>query len=421
MNAKIYLVGLVGGVLCALALWFPLAEYLPSTMLKDWEVVNAGLAWGLVLLASLIVLATGAVSARLSGTNNRREAALGGAIAGWTATLIGYILVGGAAAGAWGARPILEFGLKPAATDAQFIQLLVDSVTGVYWWTMLGLWGSLLLGLGLGALGGWLAGPGGESDPDMTLVYQVMAVSGMLTGGLVLIIETAVLTLLSQSTAEAAAKIDLTPAYSTTAILTFPVITTFLLMLVSQLIWWTFYRRGEAAGQVMNMQVRLSAATLLGTPLLASILVFLLYRQSMFYALYLPFFVLTILAGILIVRHVWKRSTSGWESTITFKIGMLSAGLSFLAMVAGAYFSNIAGALGNVMLVIPSIATLTPGNAGMPGTTNMVELVREHYDTYRNAGLLLLLVILPVFTLVASGLVLLLMRSFGRRSDKQKS
>ena len=420
MNAKMYMPGVIGGILCSLVLWLPLAEYLPSTLLDKWGTVNAGLAWGLMFLAGLIALACGAASARLSGTTSRWGAALSGAIAGWIATLISYILVGGAAAGAWGARPILEFGLQPAATDAQFIQLLVDSVTGIYWWTILALWGSILLGLGLGALGGWLAGPGGEPDPDMTLVYQVVGVSGMLTGGLVLIIETAVLGLLGQTTAEAAAKLGLAPAYSTTAILAFPVITTFLLMLASLLLWWSFYRRGETAGQVMNMQVRLSSAILLGTPILALILVFLIYHQFMFYTLYLPFFILTILASFVIVRHVWKHSTPGWDSVITFKIGMLSSGLSFLAMVAGAYFSNIAGALGNVMLVISSIAALTPEGTATPGTTSVVELVREHYSTYRNTGLLLLLVILPVFTLITSGLVLLLMRFFNRRAEKQK-
>jgi len=76
--------------------------------------------------------------------------------------------------------------------------------------------------------------------------------------------------------------------------------------------------------------------------------------------------------------------------------------------------------LGNVMLVIASIAALTPEGTATPGTTSVVELVREHYSTYRNTGLLLLLVILPVFTLITSGLVLLLMRFFNRRAEKQK-
>ena len=190
-------------------------------------------------------------------------------------------------------------------------------------------------------------------------------------------------------------------------------------MLASQLLWWFFYRQGKAAGQVMNMQVRLSAGILLGMPILALIVVFLIYHQSMFYILYLPFFVITILAGWLILRHVWANSTRAWDSALTFRIGMFSAGLSFLVMAIGAYFSAIPAALGNVILVISSIAALSPVSTEPAEMTNVVELVREHYTTYRNAGLLLVLVILPVFTLVTSGLVLLLMKFFGRRAEKQ--
>ena len=285
MNAKMYLPGVGGGILCSLLLWYPLAGYLPSTLVSDWSSANAGLGWGLIILTGVVVLGCGAASARLSGTTTRLGAATSGALSGWVATLIGYIFVSGAAAGAWGARPILEFGLKPASSDAQFIQLLVDSVTGIHWWTMLALWGSLLLGMALGALGGLLAGPGGKPDPDMTLIYQVVGVSGMLTSGLVLIIETAILTLLSRSTAEAADKLGLVPAYSTGAILIFPVVTVFLMLLGSLWLWWFFYRRGLAAGQEMNMQVRLSAMILFGAPILTLVLTFLLYREPLFYIL----------------------------------------------------------------------------------------------------------------------------------------
>jgi hypothetical protein len=329
-----------------------------------------------------------------------------------------YILVGGAAAGVWGARPILEFGLRLAVDDAQFTHLLVDSVTGIHWWTMLALWGMMLLGLGLGAIGGLLAGPGGNPDPDMILVYQVTAISGMLTSGLALVIETAILTLLEQSTAEAATKLGLLPAYPTTAIVTFPVITTFLMMLVSQGIWWFFYRQGLAMGQVMNMQVRLSAGVLLGTPILTLILVFAIHHQAMFYVLYLPFFVLAILVGFGIMRHVWANSTNDWDSRLTFRIGMFSALLSFLVMIVGAYFSPVSPALSDVMLVIPSIAVLNPTGSGSTEMTNLVELVREHYTVYRNAGLFLMLAILPAVTLVSSGLVLVMMKFFRRRNQQ---
>jgi hypothetical protein len=420
MNTKIYLVGMGGGMICSLALWLPLAEYLPSTFINDWRSVNAGTGWGLVFLAILVVCACGAISARISGAKSRQGAAISGATAGWMAALVSYIVVGGAAAGMWGARPLLDFGLRPAMDDAQFTQLLVDSVTGIHWWTMLVLWGFVLAGLALGALGGLLAGPGGEPEAGIALVYQVAAVSGVLTGVLVLIIETAILSVLMQSIADVAAEMSLVPAYPTNAILAFPVVTTFLMMLASLLLWWNFYRYGQAAGQEMNMQARMSAVILFGVPILALILVFLIYPQPMFYALYLPFFVLTILVSGSILRRVWKDSTNTWNSTFIFRIGMASAGLSFLVMVAGAYFSTLPAALGDVMLVVSSITALTPGG-GEAAIADVVELVREHYAVYRNAGLLLALVVLPVFSLVASGLVILIMRWVDRRVGTQTS
>lgn len=416
MNAKMYLTGVVGGILCSLALWFPLAEYLPSTLLNDWGAVNANLAWGLVSLSCLILLACGAVAARMSGTKSRVGASISGAVAGWVAAMMSYIMVGGAAAGVWGARPILEFGLRPAANQAQFIQLLVDSITGIYWWTMLALWGAMLLGLGLGALGGLLAGPAGEPDPDMTLIYQIVAVGGMLTSGLMLTIETSVLTLMDQVTTKAAADVSLIPAYSiTTVIVVFPIITMFLMMLGSLLLWWVFYRQRAAAGQVMDMQVRLSAAVLLGMPILTLIFVFLIYPQSMFSTLYLPFFIVVILAGGWIMRHVWMNSSPTWNNTLNFRVIMFSASLCFIVIEAGVYFSAVPAALGNVMLVIPPIAVLMPDGSGTPTITDVVELVHENYAAYRNIGLISMLVN-ALYTLILSGLVLILMRFLARRS-----
>ncbi len=166
----------------------------------------------------------------------------------------------------------------------------------------------------------------------------------------------------------------------------------------------------------MNMQVRLSAGVLFGVPVLTLIVVFPIYRQFMFYTLYLPFFVVTILAGFLILRHVWKNSRPTWESAINFHVGMVSALLSFLVMTAGAYVGPIPSLLGDVLLVVSPITVLNPSGTGVTEYTSMAELVREYYILYHNAGLLLMLVFLPVVTLIASGLVLWMMKFFGRRN-----
>jgi hypothetical protein len=405
MNAKLYLPGLLGGFLCSLLLWYPLANHLPATLLKDWPATQAELAWGLAALAALVLLASGAAAARLSGTGSRSGAAASGAVAGWLATLIVYILVSGAAAGLWGARPILAYGLKSASSEVQFLQLLVDSVTGIHWWTMLALWGSLLAGLTLGALGGFLAGPGGSPDPEMPLIYQVVGVSGVLTSGLVLIITTLILDLLSRATAKSVGQMGLTPAYAIDTLLIFPVVTLFLMMFASLLLWWFFYRRGLAAGQEMNLQVRLSASVLLGAPSVALILTFIVYHQPLFYGLYLPLFLAAILAGAGIWRHVWKNSTNARTNQLTTHTVLVSTALSFLVIGAGTYFSTVPAALGDVMLVVTTIAPLTPGGSGPASLTSLAQLVRDHYASYRNTGILLTLVILPIFTLLISGLV----------------
>jgi hypothetical protein len=148
-------------------------------------------------------------------------------------------------------------------------------------------------------------------------------------------------------------------------------------------------------------------------------LVYLFYHQPLFYTLYLPLLLIAILAGGGILRHVWVNSTRTWTSVLTFRIGMISAALGFLVMVAGSYFSTFPAALGDVLLVITSITALTPEGTGSPGITSVAELVRQHYTSYRNAGLLILLVILPVFSLVAGGLVTLLVRFVANRAPKR--
>lgn len=416
MNAKMYLAGIIGGTLCSLALWMPLAEYLPATLLTGWQPVNANLAWGLIILACLIVAACGVAAARMSGTKSRTGASISGAVNGLIAAMMSYIMVGGAAAGVWGARPILAYGLKPAVDDSQMIELIVDSLTGIHWWGMIALWSVMLIGLGLGALGGALAGPAGEPDPEIFLIYQVTAVCGMLTGALILIVNTAVLALLVETTAKSVDKAGIVPAYPINTMLVSPAVNAFLMMLISAWLWWVFYHQGAAAGQVMDLQVRLSAGTLLIAPILTLILTYMIHPRIVFYTLYLPFFVVIILTGALILRHVWRNSDSAWSSNLNSHVIMVSGGLCFIVLEFGNYISATPTSLGVVLLVITSISALTPeGSVAAPTITNLVQMVREHYVVYRNVGLASLPA--TAFTcLVISSLVLWLMRFLERRN-----
>jgi hypothetical protein len=415
MNAKMYLPGLAAGLLVTILLWFPLSAALPSTLLADWPRSNAGLAWGLFFLAGIVLCASGSAAARLSGADSRHGASVAGAVCGLVAALLAFSLVGGAAAGVWGARPLLDFGIKRASGEAQSIQLLLDSLTSVHWWTMLALWASMIAGLALGALGGFLAGPGGLPDPEMTLIYQVVAVSGVLTAGLCLVTSTGLHLPLVQSSTQSIVRLGLTPGYPLETVLAFPVISIFLMMSVSQWLWWHFYRRGLAAGQPMDVQVRLSAVALFVTPLLSLALTFLLQPGPLFYSIYLPLALLATLCGAAILRHVWKNSTSAWLNQLSRHTTLVSAGLGILVISAGVYLSALAAGLADFTLLTPMVVPLNLGAEQAPNLTSMAQLVSEHYTVYRNTGLLILLVIVPFLTALLGGLVLLMLRLPRRR------
>jgi predicted anti-sigma-YlaC factor YlaD len=411
MNAKMYLPGLAAGFLVSILLWFPLS----ATLLADWPRSSAGLVWVLGFLAGIILCASGAVAARLSGAASRRGASMAGAVCGLVAALLAFILVGSAAAGVWGARPLLDFGLKRASGEAQSIQLLLDSLTSVHWWTMLALWASMIAGLALGGLGGFLAGPGGLPDPEMNLIYQVVAVSGVLTAGLCLVTFTAIQLPLVQSSTESIVRLGLTPRYPLETVLAFPVISIFLMLSASQWLWWHFYRRGLAAGQPMDAQVRLSAVVLFMMPLLSLALIFLLQPGPLFYSLYLPLALLATLCGAAILLDVWKNSTSAWLNQLSRHTALVSAGLGILVISAGAYLSALAAGLADFTLLTRMIVPLNLGIEQAPDLTGIAQLVSDHYAVYRNTGLLILLVIVPLLTALLGALVLLMLRFASRR------
>jgi hypothetical protein len=97
MNKRVFLVGLAGGLLVSGALFYPLFLYVPSNFVEGWSAVDSGPVWPLLALAGVLLLVTGFVAGRSSGTHNRVAAAGAGAAAGLTAALLAEILLGSAA------------------------------------------------------------------------------------------------------------------------------------------------------------------------------------------------------------------------------------------------------------------------------------------------------------------------------------
>ncbi len=162
MSKRIFLIALLGGALSAAAAYYPLYRWLPGQFVTDWLAADERLALTGLALTLFLWLLTGAFAARQSGTRSRWAAAGAGALAGLIAAWFVEIVLGGAAAGVWGSRLMLMHGIHATRDETEFIYLLSHGVSSIIWGVHVSIWAASGLGALLGALGGWVAGPGGK-------------------------------------------------------------------------------------------------------------------------------------------------------------------------------------------------------------------------------------------------------------------
>ncbi|MBN1312213.1 MAG: sensor histidine kinase [Anaerolineae bacterium] len=162
---KLFLAGAAGGLVVTAALYIPLYVLLPGQYIDDWMQVPALLGPLCWLAAAGLLVGTGYLAARWVKAGSRWQASLIGALAGSVAVLIAFVGLGAGAAGVLGARPILDWGYRPANDHLHLMQIGVDSLLGMMVWNYRVLWASILAGVGLGALGGMVFGPV-ENQPD---------------------------------------------------------------------------------------------------------------------------------------------------------------------------------------------------------------------------------------------------------------
>ncbi|MEK7276479.1 MAG: hypothetical protein AAB427_03945, partial [Chloroflexota bacterium] len=253
MRSKVYFIGLGGGLLVTAALYYPLYVYLPGTAVAGWPTAQATLAQVLTGVAALLLVATGAVAARNSGTTTRGEAAGAGAVAGLIAAVVAEMWLGGAAGGVWGVRQLLAHGLRPTSDEAAFLSLVSDAVVSAQWWTYVSIWIAMLAGPALGAAGGALAGPGGivVKPPSGTWPTE-LSVIGVISSVMMMIVSSAIFARLGpsvQSSADQAGHILIYPASS---VIAWPTATNLILLAVWQALGWWWLKNANpptAAGQ----------------------------------------------------------------------------------------------------------------------------------------------------------------------------
>ncbi|MCC6297909.1 MAG: hypothetical protein IT314_01335 [Anaerolineales bacterium] len=407
MNAKVYGIGIIAGILLAAVLQYPLQTYLPGAVVKELPQGQVSLAWALTAAGLLLILAAGAVAARMSGAADRKGAALAGTVAGLMSALIAEIAVGGAAAGVWGSREILAFGLNPTQDDLQFTKMLADAVISTLLWTYASIWIALLAGAGLGALGGFVAGNGGAPAKENPELIPTLSAVGILTSALALVVAFAIFPILANSVQKTFAEMGQAASLSSEALSAVPIVTTYLLLIFWQIIGWLAARRELSADMSAPQAITPASTIAMGAiPLLAAAVLLLIdYNVFAWWLvlcalLSLTFGALTLRIGFALRQKSKQLRLSPFDARASALIGVLTAFL----MIATAYISATASSLNVVMLDVTMIAVLSTHDAasaaveaarvvgGVPG------LVSANFATHRGilyAGVALCALLIP--------------------------
>jgi hypothetical protein len=156
---KIAWISLLGGVLSVAALT-PIVRAQTGGYLG--ESLNSAV-WLWLIPAVLIITITGWLVGRIVPASDRSAQILQSAISAAGATSIAYGFILAASTAMQGMDALLTHGLHPAS-ELQTSILIIDSALGVFAWTHAAFWILILVGAGLGAIGGLMAGTRGVNE-----------------------------------------------------------------------------------------------------------------------------------------------------------------------------------------------------------------------------------------------------------------
>jgi hypothetical protein len=409
MNAKVWWVGLGGGVVATGALIYPLYVYFPGGIVKGWQSGSALGAWILGILSILLLPAIGALAARLSGLKSRSGAGVAGAVAGGISALMAFVFIIGSAAGVWGSRGLLAHGLEPYTDNTIFITALLDSVSAIILWSFIAFWATNLAGILLGFLGGLAAGPGGRSGEHMKIMAVPMSLVGLICAALVFVISTSAALTLTEIIQKAADKINYSLLYPSLWISLFAALSSLIYLWGWQLLVWQALRMATEGATTGPVSWDLAS---LASGLMPLILVFLFSwgnrAQVMKYPLAsLMVVLLTLAMGFPSLRVFWKLRDlprPAKHERIPFRYFLAGIAVLFFMLVFGLAFGGAGAALSLVMLPIVMLQTLIPLESavsvpsvipgGLPG------LVRNHYLVIAKSGSVSLAAVVLLIVLV---------------------
>lgn len=373
MNIRILNCGVIGGLLAAYFLSFPLYIVLP-TKYTDWN----GLAESWMgpfgnLLAGLVVVATGYAAARWDWQTGRRERANTAALAGMIAGLIAYALIGAPAAAVASQESAWLKGAHVQPNEGVAVAIVVDCVLRAAWLPFLAFWGMFAGGTILGCLGGWIAAfdPAaanwGLTPPRRATASAFdSSVALMYMGALILVVILSALTSLEINCANSIARFGLQTFLPTEGVTACPVAMVFVLIIVATAFcgqWCAARWNHPMPG--MQRTARLAGVMMVALPVLTLLLVNHI-RADMFQHWY-----------FLIGETAWFAVMLYWLLRIKIKPGpqpgatpppsasfrdrlVLNAGFIGAVYPAIVLSTGVTTALALALGIVPYIATIFP-------------------------------------------------------------
>lgn len=173
MRLKGIFAGLIGGIILSGLLYYPCYVFLPGKFIDNWLHARTDLVYVCLTLSFLLLICIGVAGGRWSGLEDSKTF-LGGAASGGIAAMIAYGLIISPATGIIGNKDIFLYGLVEVKDDLSLAWLVLYGVSGTLWWGVAGFWLAILLGLILGAIGGWAAEPLPDEHAQWSKLFSVI-------------------------------------------------------------------------------------------------------------------------------------------------------------------------------------------------------------------------------------------------------
>lgn len=271
MNRSTVFIGVLGGILAAGTAHYPLYRWLPSAIVYDWPAADGHTAILGLAATAVILLLTGFLAGRFSGSQSRWGAAGAGAVAGLIAAWIMEAAWGGAAAGVYGARPMLAHGIHAAKDETEFYYLLTHSISMTIWDVYSSIVTATVGGLVLGGLGGLCAGPGKRAARFTSGLWLSVCAVMVPMASLELTISIFTFGLLGSNIQKAADQGGFTLPYPAESASVWPIAASLVWLIFWQFLAWQTVRKSPA-GRRMNFLVALGAALIVNVAMAIVIL-----------------------------------------------------------------------------------------------------------------------------------------------------